>query len=148
LNFALDGISNRKLLTFIRCPLSSHQAVWNTSSLHFREWWLLQVSLLSSSFSIFFYIKTSMEESSRAFIIGEFSLFKKLFILLSICANLLSWWRSYENWFSNVGFLGFLAKQIIGTLQSQIKFKLNVLLTLLMCWHPCNVTMCKCRIKT
>jgi hypothetical protein len=50
-----------KLLTLFSCPFSSYQAVWNIGSLHFREWCLLQVSLLSSSFSIFFYIKTSME---------------------------------------------------------------------------------------
>jgi hypothetical protein len=39
-----------------------------------------------------FNIGASMGESSWALIIGELSLFQKLSILLSICANPLAWW--------------------------------------------------------
>jgi len=40
--------------------------------------------------------ETSIEESSRALIIGELSLFKRLSISSSACAYLLTWWHMHE----------------------------------------------------
>jgi hypothetical protein len=39
---------------------------------------------------------TSIEESYRTLIIGELSMFRRLSISSSTCANLLTWWRMHE----------------------------------------------------
>jgi hypothetical protein len=67
-----------------------------------------------------FGVGASMEESSYALVVGELSLFKRLSILASTCADLLFWWWCHENQFPNVGFL---AKQILGILGFQIEIK-------------------------
>ncbi len=52
-----------------------------------------------------FEVRASIEESSQALVIGELSLFRRLFIFSSACANLLTWWCMHEGQFSNGGFL-------------------------------------------
>jgi len=39
-----------------------------------------------------FSVGASMEESSYVLVVGELSLFKRLFIFASKCVDLLSWW--------------------------------------------------------
>ncbi len=82
-----------------------------------------------------FNIGASMGESSWALIIGELSLFQKLSILLSICANPLAWWQIHEGQFPNVGIF---VKQILGIPKSQIEiervFSLANVLTTLRCY--------------
>jgi hypothetical protein len=56
-----------------------------------------------------FDVRASIEESSQALVIGELSLFKRLSIFSTTCANPLTWWCMHEAQFLNVGFL---AKQI------------------------------------
>jgi hypothetical protein len=46
-----------------------------------------------------------MEKSSQTLVIGESSLFRRLVIPPSMCANLLVWWKTHEGQFPNVGFL-------------------------------------------
>jgi hypothetical protein len=67
-----------------------------------------------------FDVRASIEESSQALVIGELSLFKRLSIFSTTCANPLTWWCMHEAQFLNVGFL---AKQIFGILGSQIKIE-------------------------
>ncbi len=45
----------------------------------------------------------SIEESSRALVIGELSMFKKLPILPFACVDPLAWWHIDEGQFPNVG---------------------------------------------
>jgi hypothetical protein len=52
-----------------------------------------------------FDVRAPTEESSRALVIGELYVFKRLFILPFACADSLSCWWSYKNQFPNVGFL-------------------------------------------
>jgi hypothetical protein len=47
-----------------------------------------------------------MEKSSCALVVGELSLFMKLFVTLVTCVNPLAWWRIHESQFPNVSFLG------------------------------------------
>jgi hypothetical protein len=65
----------------------------------------------------------------------ELSLFKRLFIPSSACANPLAWWLTHEGQFPNVGFL---TKQILGISGSQIEiervFNLARVLTALRCY--------------
>jgi hypothetical protein len=62
-----------------------------------------------------------MEKSSRAFVVGELSLFKRLFhVSLATCVDPLVWWRIRETQFPNVSFL---VKQILGILGSHIETK-------------------------
>jgi len=58
-----------------------------------------------------FGVGTSIEESSQTLVTGELSLFKRLFIPSSTCANPLAWRWMHEGQFSN---LGFFAKRILG----------------------------------
>jgi hypothetical protein len=60
-----------------------------------------------------FRVWASIEEPSWALVIGELSLFRRLFISSSTCAYPLAWWQMHEGQFQNVGFL---AKQIFGIL--------------------------------
>jgi len=76
-----------------------------------------------------------MEESSCVFVVGKLYLFKRLFIPTFACVDLLSCWQHHENQFLDVGFL---AKQILGILRSQIEIEhvfslTNVLTTLQHC---------------
>jgi hypothetical protein len=52
-----------------------------------------------------FGVGAPMEESSWTLVIGESSLFQRLAIPPSMCANLLVWWKTHEGQFPNVGFL-------------------------------------------
>jgi len=52
-----------------------------------------------------FGVKTSIEESSHALVVGKLFLFKRLSIFPSTRVNLFSWWQSNENQFSNIGFV-------------------------------------------
>jgi hypothetical protein len=52
-----------------------------------------------------FEMKALIEESSQTLVIGELTLFKRLSIFSSACANPLIWWCMHEGQFSNVGFL-------------------------------------------
>jgi hypothetical protein len=52
-----------------------------------------------------FCVGALMEESSRTLVIGELSLFRRLAIPPSMCANPLVWWKTHEGQFQNVGFL-------------------------------------------
>lgn len=67
-------------------------------------------------------------------VVGELSLFRRLSIPSSACADPLAWWLMHEGQFPNVGFL---AKQILGIPSSQIKieqvFNLARVLTTLRC---------------
>jgi hypothetical protein len=51
-----------------------------------------------------FGVGASIEESSGALVIGELSLFKRLFVLPFACVDPLAWWHIYEGQFPNVGF--------------------------------------------
>jgi hypothetical protein len=62
----------------------------------------------------------SIEETSCAHVVAELSLFKRLFISLATCVDLVAWWQIHETQFPNVNFL---AKQILQILGSQIKTK-------------------------
>jgi uncharacterized Tic20 family protein len=56
-----------------------------------------------------FGVGASMEESSCALVVGELSLFMKLYVFLATCVDPLAWWWIHETQFPNVSFL---AKQI------------------------------------
>jgi hypothetical protein len=60
----------------------------------------------------------TLEESFLTLIIGELSLFRRLFISSFARANPLTWWRMHESQFLNVGFL---AKQNFKISSSQIE---------------------------
>ncbi len=47
----------------------------------------------------------SLEKSSCALVVGELSLFKKLFVTLATCVDPLAWWQVHENQLPNVNFL-------------------------------------------
>jgi hypothetical protein len=83
-----------------------------------------------------FVVGAFVKESLHALVIGELSLFRRLVIPLSMCANPLIWWKTHEGQFLNVGFLG---KQVLGILGSQIEiekmFHLINVLTTLKCYH-------------
>jgi hypothetical protein len=67
-----------------------------------------------------FGVGASMEESSCALVVGELSLFKKLFVSPTTCVDPLVWWRIHETQFPNVNFF---AKQILRIPRSQIEIK-------------------------
>jgi hypothetical protein len=69
-----------------------------------------------------------MEESSHALVVGELSLFKRLYVTPITCVDPLAWWWIHETQFINVCFL---AKKILGI--SGHKLKLNVWSILLVC---------------
>jgi hypothetical protein len=46
-----------------------------------------------------------MEKSSSALVIGELSLFRRLFISLATSVNPLAWWQIHETQFPNVSIL-------------------------------------------
>jgi hypothetical protein len=82
-----------------------------------------------------FGVNVSIKESSYVFVVGELSLFKRLFIVLATCVDPLTWWCIHKTQFPNVGFL---AKQILGILGSQIETEcvfnlVNVLIALQHC---------------
>jgi hypothetical protein len=52
-----------------------------------------------------FSVGMSMEEFCCVLIIGNFSLFKRLFFFPYACAKFLFWWWYHENQFPNVSFL-------------------------------------------
>jgi len=52
-----------------------------------------------------FGVGASIEESFQALITRELSLFRKLSIPSSTCADSLAWWRMHEGQFPNLGFL-------------------------------------------
>jgi hypothetical protein len=58
-----------------------------------------------------FGVGASMEESSCALIVGELSLFMRLYLTHATCVNTLVWWWIHETQFPNVSFL---AKQTLG----------------------------------
>jgi hypothetical protein len=58
-------------------------------------------------------VGASMKEFSWALIIGELSLFWRLVIPPSMCADPLIWWKTHEGQFANVGLFG---KQVLGIL--------------------------------
>jgi hypothetical protein len=60
-----------------------------------------------------FGVGTSMEKSSHALVIGELSLFKRLFVSPPTCVDPLAWRRICETQFLNISFL---VKQILGIL--------------------------------
>ncbi len=76
-----------------------------------------------------------MEESSHA-LVGELSLFKRLFISPTTCVDPLAWWQIHETQFPNVSLF---AKQILGILGSQIEiehvYSLARVLTDLKCYR-------------
>ncbi len=61
-----------------------------------------------------FGVGASMEESSRALVVGKLSLFKR-FIIPTTCVDPLTCWQIHETLFPNVSFL---AKQILGISRS------------------------------
>ncbi len=81
-----------------------------------------------------FEMGVSVEESSQTLVTAELSLLKKFYVSSSACANPLTWWHMHEGQFPNVGFL---AKHILGILDSQIEigqvFSLVGVLTTLRC---------------
>jgi hypothetical protein len=74
-----------------------------------------------------FGVGTCMEKSSHALVVGELSLFKRLYVTFITCVDPLTWWWIHETQFPNVSFL---AKywEFRGH-----KLKLNVCSILLMC---------------
>jgi hypothetical protein len=52
-----------------------------------------------------FGVGASMEESSCALVVGELSLFKRLFVSPTTCVDPLAWWWIHETQFPNVSFL-------------------------------------------
>jgi uncharacterized Tic20 family protein len=74
-----------------------------------------------------FDVGTSMEESSCALVVGELSLFKRLYVLLATCVDPLAWWWIHETESPNVSFF---AKQI---LEIERMFNLVGVLTTLKC---------------
>ncbi len=82
-----------------------------------------------------FGVNVSIEESSYVFVVGKLYLFKRLFIIPTACVDPLALWCIHEIQFPNVGFL---AKQILGILGSQIEiecvFNLVNVLTTLQCY--------------
>ncbi len=76
-----------------------------------------------------------VEKSSWILIIRELSLFWRVAIPPSMCANPLIWWKTHESQFSNVGFF---IKQVFGILSFQIEtkgmFNLASVLTTLKCY--------------
>jgi hypothetical protein len=81
-----------------------------------------------------FGVGASIEESSYAFVVGELSLFRRLFISFVTCVDPLTWWQIHETQFPNVRFF---VKQILRILRSQIEiehvFNLVGVLTTLKC---------------
>ncbi len=82
-----------------------------------------------------FGVNVSIEKHSYVFVVGELYLFKRLFIVPTSCVDPLVWWCIHETQFPNVGFL---AKQILGILGSQIEIEcvfnlVNVLTTFQCC---------------
>jgi hypothetical protein len=61
-----------------------------------------------------------MEKSSCALVVGELSLFKRLYVTPTTCVDLLTWWWIHETQFPNVSFF---AKYLLGILGSQIETK-------------------------
>jgi hypothetical protein len=51
-----------------------------------------------------FGVGTSIEESSRALVTGELSLFKRISIHSFACEDPLAWWWMHKGQFPNVGF--------------------------------------------
>jgi hypothetical protein len=82
-----------------------------------------------------FGVNVSIEKFSYVFVVGELYLFKRLFIVPIACVDPLACWCIHETQFPNVGFL---AKQILGILGSQIEiecvFNLVNVLTTLQCY--------------
>jgi hypothetical protein len=68
-----------------------------------------------------FGIGASMKKSSRALLINEQSLFWRLCIHLSMCANPLTWWQTHEGQFPNVVLF---TKQILRIPKSQIEIEI------------------------
>jgi hypothetical protein len=68
-----------------------------------------------------FGIGASMEKSLWALLISELSLFWRLSIHLSMCANPLGWWQTHEGQFPNVGLF---TKQILRIPKSQIEIEI------------------------
>ncbi len=58
-----------------------------------------------------FGVGASMEESSCALVVGELSLFMRLYVTHATCFDTLVWWRIHETQFPNVSFL---TKQTLG----------------------------------
>jgi hypothetical protein len=46
-----------------------------------------------------------MEESLHVLVVGELSLFKRLFVIFDTCVYPLNWWWIHESQFPNVSFL-------------------------------------------
>jgi len=61
-----------------------------------------------------------IEESSCALVVGELSLFKRLYVVLVACVDTLAWWHIHETQFPNGGFL---AEYILEVPGSHIKIK-------------------------
>jgi hypothetical protein len=76
------------------------------------------VGVFEEDNNIFGVVGASIEESSRALVVGELSLFKRLFVVLVTCDDPLAWWCIHEMQFPNVGFL---AKQLFEILGSHIE---------------------------
>jgi hypothetical protein len=68
-----------------------------------------------------FSVGASMEESSRAFITKELSLFWRLAIPSPMCANPFAWLKTHEDQFLNVGFF---VKQVLWILRSEIEIEI------------------------
>jgi hypothetical protein len=61
---------------------------------------------------------TSTEEANESLLKSKLSLFHWIVVLEEDLKSLLAWWETHESQFLNVGFL---TKQILGILRSQIK---------------------------
>jgi hypothetical protein len=87
-------------------------------SIYNSSWWSY-VGLVEEDNNIFG-VGASIEESSRALVVGELSLFRRLSIVLVICDDPLAWWCIHETQFPNVGFL---AKQLFEISGSHIEIE-------------------------
>jgi hypothetical protein len=87
---------------------------------------------------------TSIEEGNESLLKSKLSSFHWIVVLEEDLKSLLAWWKTHESQFLNVGFL---TKQILGILRSQIKieciFNIAIVLTIysttdwvLIIWMP------------
>ncbi len=114
------SIDNHFLCIEPYCP-----SIYNSS------WWSY-VGVVEEDNNIFG-VGASIEESSCALVVGELSLFRRLFVVLATIDDPLAWWCIHETQFRNVGFL---AKKLFEISGSHWNWT-----CLQSCWHVDNFLM-------
>ncbi len=81
-----------------------------------------------------FGVGASMEKSSCELVVGELSLFMRLYVTIATCVNPLVWWWIHETQFPSVSFLAKQALKILGPhIEIKCVFNLASMLTTLRC---------------